>query len=120
MLASLAAFAVILRGWLVLSVASNDATGRWPAWGLFAVLPWLIGTILAAAIFALLGYVVFLMGSQFEVAILAAIPPGEVWREVFAKAGYVVAGGIVLWRAPLVARTVAAHAKSYSAIASTT
>lgn len=115
LLASIAAFAVILRGWLALSVASRDKSGRWPRWGLFAALPVLVGLGGAAVVAVLLGCVVYWAGQQFEATILGSGLLEGAWRDVVAKAGYLIFGSVVLWRVPLIFRTVVAQAKSHSA-----
>jgi len=58
---------------------------------------------------------VYWAGQQFEATILGSGLLEGAWRDVVAKAGYLIFGSVVLWRVPLIFRTVVAQAKSHSA-----
>lgn len=109
---------LLLVGWLMLTIASFEGTGRWPKWGMLHVWPLVAAVFAFFAMSVALVAVWYYMGGDIERLMLASIPATEPMREALSMMGYMTG---ILWlvvNLPRMGLRLARSAREYTAMLS--
>jgi hypothetical protein len=108
------AFLLMVAGWLMLTVAHHESTGRWPQWGMLHVWPTVAAAIAFLAIASIFCATIYFLGGVTERLLLAGIPVDVEARTILSKTGYITGGIWLVLNLPGIGLRLADAARNYT------